>query len=336
MSIDEQILFAFYHTGPHFVTEDQIQKKFGILPDQLKQTLKDLSLLGYSFESNPQFGHRILETPDALIADDLKARLKQLQKIDPIHSPIAHEIIVFENTTSTNNVIENLANNGSKEGLTVIAESQSAGRGRHGRIWISPSRKGLWMSILLRPSFPVSLASQITIMAAVAVTTALRHSTKLPLCIKWPNDVLCEDRKIAGILVELTSDSQKITHAILGIGIDVNLVAEDFPESLRTEATSIRIELGRPFDRAKLCAEILHEIKKSYHQLETHDFNQMLERWITLDRTLGKQVRILFKNEKAIEGLASNLDSDGALLVRTDDGRLERVVAGEVTLKKSF
>lgn len=170
---------------------------------------------------------------------------------------IGRDIRVFRETTSTNDSTERLARDGVAEGVVVFAESQTKGRGRLGRRWSSPAGKGLWFSILLRPKISPQAVTQITIASAVSLRRAIKNVTGLTPEIKWPNDLLLNGLKIAGILTELSSEPDAIKHVILGIGVDVNLTSEDFPEELRTVATSLRIVARRQFDRAALAVEIL-------------------------------------------------------------------------------
>src|SRR5262249_3328101 len=153
---------------------------------------------------------------------------------------------------STNDVIEKLARDNVKEGVVVFAESQSKGRGRLGRKWVSPPRKGLWFSILLRPHLRPVAVTQITIAAATALFRAIRTQTGVTPEIKWPNDILIHGKKVAGILTELSAEPDRIKHVILGVGIDVNQTAAEFPADFRKIATSLRIESGQKQNRAEL------------------------------------------------------------------------------------
>jgi BirA family biotin operon repressor/biotin-[acetyl-CoA-carboxylase] ligase len=164
----------------------------------------ELKTLGYHIESHPHHGYRLLSSPDRLTADDIKARLKpQL---------IGAEILVFEQTASTNDVAAQLAAAGAREGLVVFAESQTKGRGRHGRAWAAPRGKGLWFSVLLRPALSPDAFPRITVAASVAVARAIRRIAALDPRIKWPNDIILRRKKVAGILTEIQKNA-----AILGI-----------------------------------------------------------------------------------------------------------------------
>src|SRR5262249_40162129 len=159
------------------------------------------------------------------------------------------------------------ARDGVKEGVVVFAESQTRGRGRLGRKWISPSKKGLWFSVLLRPELRPSAATQLTIMAATALRRGIAAQTGLGPEIKWPNDILIKGRKVAGILTELNAEVDRVKYVILGLGVDVNLNSGDFPVELRRVATSLKAESGKPVSRAALAVAILRQLDQDYARI---------------------------------------------------------------------
>ncbi|MCG3148314.1 MAG: Bifunctional ligase/repressor BirA [Verrucomicrobiae bacterium] len=267
--------------------------------------LAELRQLGYVVEQRAHLGYRLVESPDRLIADDLRARLKTQM--------IGKEILVFEETASTNDVVARLADGHRGEGLVVFAESQTKGRGRHGRVWSSPRGKGLWFSVLLRPRFPLT---RLTVAASVAVARVAGKEAR----IKWPNDVTLHGRKLAGILTEARDGV-----AILGIGVNVNCQAKDLPAELH--ATSLVTE-----DRPGLAAELLQELDELYRQAD-EDFARISTEWARLCTTVGKQIAIRM-GDRRIEGHAQALDEDGALLIRRDSGKIERIVGADLTLER--
>lgn len=336
MTPDEIILTAFYAAESGHVSERELAARLGVSREAALHSIRGLRQLGYVIETHPHNGCRLLESPDTLLAEDLRARLNAAANGNRTAGQPGESILVFERTTSTHDVVERLAREGHPEGLVVFAESQTAGRGRQGRVWVSPSRKGLWFSILLRSFSSLRSAQRLTVMAAVAVATALRKSTRLPLRIKWPNDILCGGRKVVGILAELSAEGATVRHAMLGIGINVNLDAADLPDSLRATATSLKLEAGGSFQRAGLAVEILLELGRCRHLLSDEKFPMLLERWLELDDTLGRQVCVTRTDGRRLRGLAADLDSEGALLIRTDEGLLERVTAGDVNTEKEI
>jgi BirA family transcriptional regulator, biotin operon repressor / biotin---[acetyl-CoA-carboxylase] ligase len=327
------ILEAFYQAAEHFVSASELQRLLGRTGRRIGSEIADLEKLGYVIESHPHFGYRLLASPDRLTADDIKARLKS--------NVIGSEILVFEETASTNDVIEQLAKSGAREGVVVFAESQRKGRGRHGRTWVSPRGKGLWFSVLLRPQLPPAATSRVTVAASVAVTRALRQCSGVDARIKWPNDVIANGRKLAGILVEagtrIPSGSQASSPReqciILGIGINVNCKREDFSKELVGIATSLELESGRLQDRTALAAQVLATLDE-YYRRTVSDFEMIADEWAQLCTTLGKQI-IVTVGRRRIEGFAQALDGDGALLLRRDSGQIERIVSGDLALERT-
>jgi BirA family biotin operon repressor/biotin-[acetyl-CoA-carboxylase] ligase len=288
--------------------------------------IEELRTLGYEIEAGPHFGYRLVGEPDALHADDLLARLGRTKII-------GRDIRVFEQTTSTNDVIEKLARDGVREGVVVFAESQTKGRGRLGRKWISPTRKGLWFSILLRPDLRPQETTQLTVASATALRRAIVAQTRLQPEIKWPNDILLGGKKVAGILTELSAEVDKVRHIILGIGIDVNQDADEFPEDLRKTATSLKVETGETLSRAELATAILHELDFDYARICDGKFSAIADEWETHCATIGKNVAV-YLGDRKIRGRAESLDAGGALLLRTEHGRLETIFGGDVILEK--
>jgi BirA family biotin operon repressor/biotin-[acetyl-CoA-carboxylase] ligase len=288
--------------------------------------IEDLRSLGYDIEASPHRGYRLLGAPDVLHADDLLSRLGKTKVI-------GRDIRVFEETTSTNDVIEKLARDGVKEGVVVFAESQTRGRGRLGRKWTSPAKRGLWFSILLRPDLRPQDATRLTVASATALRRAIAAQTGLKPEIKWPNDILIHGKKVAGILTELSGELDHVKYVVLGIGIDVNLSQGDFPADLRKVATSLKAELGKPVSRPELAVAILLELDHDYARIAAGQFAVVADEWEEHGTTIGHEV-IIRTGDRRIRGRAESLDEDGALLLRTEHGHLERIIGGDVTLEK--
>jgi BirA family biotin operon repressor/biotin-[acetyl-CoA-carboxylase] ligase len=325
MNTGTAILEAFYQAAGQFVPADDLGRQLKLSASAVTAKIAELDKLGYTIESHPHFGYRLLGTPDRLTADDIKARLKTKR--------IGSDILVFEETASTNDVVEHLAKSGAGEGLVVFAESQTRGRGRRGREWASPRGKGLWFSVLLRPPLPPAAASRITVAASVAVARAIRETCRVEARIKWPNDVTLNGRKLAGILTELRAEADEILLAILGIGIDVNCEREDFPNDLKRVATSLKLETGNAQDRVSLAVRVLTALDECY-ELTLTDFDAVADEWAELCTTLGHQIVVTI-GQRRVEGFAQALDSDGALLVRCDSGQLERILGGDLAVERT-
>lgn len=325
MTPDAQILHAMRTAGEAWVSGADLSQQLGISRAAVWARIEELRGLGYEIQAVPHRGYRLISAPDVLHADDLLARL-------PGVTVVGRDIRVFQQTTSTNDVVEKLARDGVKEGAVVFAETQTKGRGRLGRSWFSSVARGLWFSVLLRPPLAPQSTTQLTIVAAIAVARAVQRQTGLTPAIKWPNDILLHDRKLVGILTELNAELDRINYVILGIGVNVNLERADFPPELRDKVTSLRLELGRPVDRAALAAGLLRELDADYARLRAGQFPQLADEWERQCVTLGRQVTIRTPSREVL-GRAEALDDDGALLVRTQHGRLERIIGGDVGLE---
>lgn len=326
MTTDTRILTALRQAGAGFMSGAELSQKLGVTRAAIWARIEELRKLGYDIAASPHQGYQLLSVPDVLHADDLLSLLQSVRVV-------GRDIRVFEETASTNDIVEKLARDGVKEGVVVFAESQSKGRGRLGRKWISPPRKGLWFSVLLRPNLRPQAATQLTVAAATALYRAIREVAGISPEIKWPNDILVDGRKIAGVLTELSAELDHINHLILGIGVDVNLAATEFPPDLRKIATSLKAETGKHIHRADLAAAILRELDHDYARICNGDFAKLADEWEQHCTTIGQRVSINI-GDRITHGHAEALDDDGALLVRTQHGRLERIIGGDVTLQK--
>jgi BirA family transcriptional regulator, biotin operon repressor / biotin---[acetyl-CoA-carboxylase] ligase len=327
VTVDAQILRALRNAAADgAVSGADLADQLGISRAAIWARIQELRLLGYEIQASPHEGYRLRSVPDVLHADDL------LSLLGP-GMVIGRDIRVFQETTSTNDVVDKLGRDGVKEGVVVFAESQTKGRGRLGRNWVSARAKGLWFSVLLRPPLAPESATQITVASATAMARAIRNVSGLPAEIKWPNDILVNDRKICGILTEMTAELDKINYIVLGIGVNANFAPSDFPADLRKTATSLAIEAGRPFQRSEVALAILTELDRDYARVRSGQFEALADEWESSCTTIGRNVEIAC-GQRIVHGRAESLDPAGALLVRTQHGHLERIIGGDVTLRK--
>jgi len=326
MTIDAQILRALRQNGHSAISGAELSRQLGLSRAAISARINELRSLGYDIEASPHLGYRLLGSPDLLHADDLISRLGKTRVI-------GRDIRTFQETTSTNDVIDKLARDGVKEGVVVFAESQSKGRGRLGRKWLSPVRKGLWFSVLLRPALRPQETTQLTVASATALRRAIQNSTGLLPEIKWPNDILIAGRKVAGILTELHAELEQIQYVILGIGVNVNFNPGDLPPELRKSASSLKAELGHAVARPELAVSCLRELDHDYGRIGAGRFTQVADEWEAHCTTIGHQVAIRTASQQ-IRGRAESLGEDGALLLRTEHGHLERIAAGDVIVEK--
>ena len=234
--VDARLLRALRGSPVHLPC-GELAQGLGIPPEVARSRIEGLRAAGYEIEEQPHLGYRLVSSPDRLIADDLLARLDGVSLIA--------DIVVFEETSSTNDAAARMGRGGSPEGVVIFAERQTAGRGRLGRRWESSAGRGLWFSLLLRPGFPLRQWARLTTWAAVAAARGIEEAASCRVAIKWPNDLYVGGRKVAGILTETRADADGNQFAVAGIGVNINQESADFPEALRDKAGSLRMALGR-------------------------------------------------------------------------------------------
>ncbi len=315
------VLGRLLHDG--FVSGQELSQQLGISRTAIWKQIEQLRGLGYAIEAIPRQGYRLIARPDRVQGEAISL-LRQM----PWGSG---EIVRLDEVDSTNRVAKQLAVQGVPEGTLVVAERQTGGRGRLGREWSSPAG-GLWISLILRPALAPNQAARITLLAAVAVSAAVKAATGLTVGIKWPNDLLSGGRKLCGILTEMSADMDQIAWVVVGIGLNANLRLSELPSELALSATTLQNELGQPTDRNALIAQILDQIGTGYQRLSEGQWGDVLAQWRRSNVTLGNPVQVTTPLER-IEGQAIEIDDDGTLLVATDQG-VRRIVAGDVTLRR--
>jgi len=260
-----------------------------------------------------------------------KIRVNQLQ--DGLGTKrLGRSILFSREIDSTNEWAKELALNGAYEGTVVIVEIQTAGHGRLGREWFSPSG-GLWFSLILRPKLRPPEAVKLTFVAGLAVAKVLREMFDLKVETKWPNDVLVNGQKICGILTEMNTTDETVNFVIVGIGVNANFDVEKvLPEQLKKVVTSLENELGRKVQLEKLFRALLEQLEKLYELFTKEGFKPVLEEWKNYAGFLGQQVQVTSLTEE-LGGLALDVDCDGALVLRLEDGTRKQVFVGDVSLR---
>jgi BirA family transcriptional regulator, biotin operon repressor / biotin---[acetyl-CoA-carboxylase] ligase len=266
-------------------------------------------------------------TPD-LSAVQVPLRLELLRD-ELTASRLGKKFHYFDDIASTNTHARSLAEGGAMEGEVVIAEAQSAGRGRLGRHWASPPFANLYLSIVLRPKLPPAEVPQITLMAAVALADTVEAFVPMPPVIKWPNDILIEGKKLAGILTELSCTAERVDYVILGIGINLNCTVEMMPEDIRQRATSVLQLTGAVVSRESVLKRLIQDLDRCYGELEDFGFAPLAARWQARFALRDRRVRVELLDH-SVTGVARGIDRDGALLLEDDNGMLQRIVAGDV------
>jgi len=279
---------------------------------------------GYEIEAVTRHGYRLQRIPDRLLIQEIRDGLgtRMMGR---------GEIRHLETTASTNQTAKAMAAAGAAEGSLVVAEHQSQGRGRLDRSWFSPAGQGLYASLILRPSLPPGKASSLVLVMAVAVAEALGEATGLKVTIKWPNDILVDGRKMAGILAELATQMDAVDYMVIGLGLNVNIDAEDFPAAIRPTATSVLIETGRPFSRVVLLRRILETFEARYLGFQTAGFAPILARWKSLADMTGRPVAVHTLGG-SYRGTVAGFDDDGFLILRDEKGGTTRLVSGDVQM----
>ena len=247
---------------------------------------------------------------------------------------LGRRIEYFDSIDSTNTEARRLAAAGAVEGTVVIAETQTKGRGRLGRTWASPPLRNLYLSIVLRPPIAVAEAAQLTLVAGVAVAEAIKESVPRA-AIKWPNDVVIDGRKVAGILTEMEADDDRVRFVILGIGVNLNAAPEDFPEELRDKATALCAAAGRPIDRTAFADRLLSRLDDRYGLFLANGFAAIRPLWEACSCLTGRAVQIDGAGQRCA-GVVTGISDDGALILRDVAGRDVRVVAGDVTVVDGY
>lgn len=320
-AIDILILRALFTQPGHYISGEELAAQAGVSRAAIWKHLDQLQKIGYPIEAQPHQGYRLLSPPDVWCADEIAARLPTPEPGHP-----NWRVLLFQETASTNDLVWREAQNGAEEGLVIIAEQQSAGRGRQGRQWQSNARHGLYSSLLLRPHWPLSQITRLTIVSSLAVAEAVEKLCGKEIRIKWPNDVFLRGKKLGGILSEVQADPEAIRFAVVGIGLNVAQTREEFPAALSEIATSLKIETGHDFRRADLLVEILSTLQRRYRQ----PFDTVRHDWSERCFSLGQTISVRTPTGGQQVGQAVGLDENGALLLRSESGRVATITAGDI------
>jgi len=287
--------------------------------EDLERRLAPYLEAGYRIEFHPQGGIILQEPPDVWCAEEIVGRCPARENL-PAWNPV-----LLAETPSTNDVAREQGRRGVREGFLVAAARQTRGRGRLGRSWESPPNRGLYVSILLRPELPMTEAGRLTILSSVAMVDAVETVAGLRPQIKWPNDLVVNGRKLAGLLIETEPAGTRLGFAVVGIGINVGHTADDFSLEVRDLATSLYLITGELYRRADLLVALLH----SFERRLGRPFAEVREAWAASSLTLGQQVTLTTAQGRK-HGQAVGLDESGALLLRNDSGEVEAVTAGDM------
>lgn len=302
-----------------YVSGQELCESLQVSRTAVWKVINQLREEGYIIEALNNKGYRIVATPDILSKSEIESSI----------SP-DYDIIYLDEVDSTNNYAKLVAERGAKNQTLVVSDTQTAGKGRRGRNFISPNGVSIFMTLLLRPEILPQKASQITIVAAMAVRDGIMKSTGMDCNIKWPNDIICGGKKLCGILTEMSCEMQSVNYVVVGIGINVNNTV--FPEDIEKVATSIKLETGVDTQRSGLIASVMEAFDKYYTLfLKTGDLSLIKGKYNKHLINAGKTVNVISTNG-SYEAIAIEMDDDGELIVKKD-GVLTKVLSGEVSVR---
>lgn len=319
LSNEEMILSFLAEGGEDYVSGAALSDKLGLSRTAVWKHVEQLRKLGYRIDAQSSRGYRLIEVPDRLSALEVGPLLATRELGRTLHH--------YETLESTNAKAFELAHEGGFHGEVIVTEHQTQGKGRRGRSWSSPAGKSLAMSVILRPEIAPARAPELTLVAAVALAQTLRDSG-VEASIKWPNDVQLSGKKVAGILTELSADVERVHFIVLGIGVNLNTEAADFPPEVAELATSVAAERKTPMHRALFTAALLGKLEEWVDRWTEEGFEPVRAAWKSLASTLGQEV-LVKADQRELRGVAEDIDESGALLLRVGD-RVERVLSGDV------
>ena len=305
-----------------FISGEEISKEFHMTRAAIWKYMNILKEEGYVINSVPSKGYKLISVPDRLTLEEIEKYLDT--------EYIGRKIYYYELIDSTNDKAKELS--WEQQGTVMVAEEQNNGKGRLGRQWISPRGKGIWMSVLLKPEVDPMKVSKLTLVAAAAIHKAFGNMG-ISSSIKWPNDIIINNKKVCGILTEMNCELNLINYVVLGIGINVNFEKEDIPADLLDRATSLKIELDKDISRQKLFANILNEFEVLYKDfIENHNGEKTINICRENSILIGKEVQIIRGNDIKI-GKAIDINIDGELVIEYENGEIENIYSGEVSIR---
>lgn len=317
------IILRILRESDDYISGQQLCEKLGVSRTAVWKIVNQLREEGYKVEAVRNRGYYIIDSPDVMTVQELSSLIKTNWAGQKVH--------YYDKTSSTNTCIKRLGEDGALHGTLVVADQQTAGRGRRGRAWESPSGGSIYMSILLRPDMSSAKAPMLTLVMALSIVEAIKECVGLAVQIKWPNDLVFNGKKLVGILTEMSTEIDYINYVVIGTGINVNI--QSFPEELSDKATSLRAETGHMVKRSKIIAAIMKQFEVHYEKfLKTMDMQGLMEKYNSFLVNYDREVRVLGAKIQ-YNGHALGINERGELLVRRKDGTVEAVFAGEVSVR---
>lgn len=317
----DALLQRLFEAAGEPVSGQEFADEFGLSRTAIWKYIKEFEEQGYEIGTVRKKGYYLISSPDLVNEANIRKYLED--------TSYGEKIYYYPTCESTQTIAHEFAQQAANDGTIVIAEEQTMGKGRLSRPWNSNAKQGIWMSVILRPQLTPQQAPQLTLVAAVAVTRAIEEVAAVFPQIKWPNDLLVNERKVTGILTELLADPDRVKAVVIGIGINVNQQLEDFPEELQSIATSLRMVSGQEVNRAQLIAKILKNLEQYTKLYESHGFGPIKLLWESYSNTVGKQITAVMLNE-TIRGKVLGISEEGMLQVQIADGTIRSIYSADI------
>lgn len=305
----------------NYISGQEISDKLKISRSAIWKHMKELEKDGYEIEAKRNKGYRILGSPNKVSENTIQWGLET--------NWLGKKVIHKASTPSTQIVAHQLAQEGAGHGTVVIADEQTAGKGRLSRDWYSAKNKGIWMSIILRPNILPYLAPQLTLLTATVLADVFQKKLQLAPKIKWPNDIILNDKKVSGILTEMQAEQDKINYVIIGFGINVNHEQKELPNTIINRATSLKIETGQAWEIIELIQRILATFEEKYEEYMSKGFPIVKQSWEQNGYRIGEKTKV--KSFQSVdEAVIMGIADDGALLAKYQDGEVKKIYSAEI------
>ncbi len=311
-------ILEFLKRKLEYVSGEELSSYLKISRQALWKHIQALRDSGYDIMAVPHLGYKLVSCPDRLFISEVSHGLNT--------KFTGENIYYFDNLVSTMDIAMQFGIKGASEGTLVLAESQTKGRGRLGREWVSPKYKGIYLSLILRPKILPNQSPVLTLLAAVSICEAIKAVADLDAKIKWPNDIWLHNKKLGGILTELNAEMDQVRFVVIGIGLNANNDKKTLPDG----AISLKEEKGETINRIGLLQEILRKIENNYLIFQDKGPGVIINKWRSYNITLGRRVKVISQKHH-IEAEAVDIDIEGALILRNDSGLMQKVTAGDVT-----
>lgn len=304
-----------------YISGQMLSEKLNISRSAIWKHMKELEKDGYEIEGKSNQGYRMISFPNKLSENTVQWGLNTKW--------LGKTVIHKTTTPSTQIIAHQAAQNNAAHGTVIIADEQTSGRGRMSRQWHSTKQKGIWLSLILRPTILPYLAPQLTLLAATVLADVVYSFTKTQPQIKWPNDILLNGKKTAGILTEMQAEQDQIQYIVIGIGLNVNQTNDDFPGDLQTIATSLQKETNKAWDIVALTQKILATFESAFDSYVKNGFPHVKDKWETYGFKIGESIWIKTLQDEW-QAIFLGIAEDGALLTKTSDGETKKLYSAEI------